>query len=286
VGLAKASAGDGIAEGIDETSVQLTVPARAENVAVVRHAFAGLAAAMEMDPETIADLKTIVTEACMNVVVHAYEGKDGPLEVRAWPEDNKLVIAVRDYGTGVRPLVDPRRESLRLGLPLIAALSESFEISGAPGHGTEVTMRVPLTANGKTPEAEGTPAFATVGETQLRVPAGDLVAPVLSRVVAMYAARADFSVDRLSDAILLSDAISANGPDEFLDGTARIAIAEEEGAFVVRVGPLEAGAGQRLIEGMKIPELDASLEGLADEIRVEEAEDGERLVMRVANPAP
>jgi serine/threonine-protein kinase RsbW len=272
-------------EGSEETSVQLTVPARAENVAVVRHAFAGLAAAMEMDPETIADLKTIVTEACMNVVVHAYEGKDGPLEVRAWAEEDKLAIAVRDYGTGVRPLVDPRRESLRLGLPLIAALSESFEISGAPGHGTEVTMRVPLTANGK-PAGAGTPAFATVSETQLRVPAGDLVAPVLSRVVAMYAARADFSVDRLSDAILLSDAISANGPDEFLDGTARIAIAEEEGAFVVRVGPLEAGAGQRLIEGMKIPELDASLEGLADEIRVEESEDGERLVMKIANPTP
>jgi serine/threonine-protein kinase RsbW len=268
---------------MDESSVQLTVPARAENVAVVRHAFAGLAAAMEMDPETIADLKTIVTEACMNVVVHAYEGKDGPLEVRAWPDDDELVVAVRDYGNGVRPLVDPRRESLRLGLPLIAALSSSFEISGAPGHGTEVTMRVPLGTNGSAPQ-EPPPTALVVGEAQLRVPAGDLVAPVLSRVVAMYAARADFSVDRLSDAILLSDAISANGPDEFLDGTARIAIAEEEGAFVVRVGPLEAGAGQHLLDGMRIPELDASLEGLADEIRVEDAEDGEFLVMRVANP--
>ena len=268
---------------MDESSVQLTVPARAENVAVVRHAFAGLAAAMEMDPETIADLKTIVTEACMNVVVHAYEGKDGPLEVRAWPDEDELVVAVRDYGNGVRPLVDPRRESLRLGLPLIAALSSSFEISGAPGHGTEVTMRVPLGTNGGAPE-EAPPTAVTVGETQLRVPAGDLVAPVLSRVVAMYAARADFSVDRLSDAILLSDAISANGPDEFLDGTARIAITEEEGAFVVRVGPLERGGGQRLLDGMKIPELDASLAGLADEIRVEEADDGERVVMRIANP--
>jgi serine/threonine-protein kinase RsbW len=268
---------------MDESSVQLTVPARAENVAVVRHAFAGLAAAMEMDPETIADLKTIVTEACMNVVVHAYEGKDGALEVRAWAEEDDLVVAVRDYGNGVRPLVDPRRESLRLGLPLIAALSSSFEISGAPGQGTEVTMRVPLGTNGSTAQ-EAPPTVVTVGETQLRVPAGDLVAPVLSRVVAMYAARADFSVDRLSDAILLSDAISAHGPDEFLEGTARIAIAEEEGAFVVRVGPLEQGAGQRLLDGMKIPELDASLEGLADEIRVEEGDDGERLVVRIANP--
>ena len=265
-----------------ERSVQLTVPARAENVAVVRHAFAGLAAAMEMDPETIADLKTIVTEACMNVVVHAYEGEEGPLEVRAWPENGDLVVNVRDYGNGVRPLVDARRESLRLGLPLIAALSASFEISGAAGRGTQVTMRVPLETNGPLPEASA--PVEMVDETQLRVPAGDLVAPVLSRVVAMFAARADFSVDRLSDAILLSDAISANGPDEFPNGTAQIAIAEEDGAFVVHVGPLESGAAQRLLDGMRIPELDASLEGLADEIRVDDGEDGERLVMRIANP--
>jgi hypothetical protein len=100
----------------------------------------------------------------------------------------------------------------------------------------------------------------------------------------MFAARADFSVDRLSDAILLSDAISANGPDEFPDGMAQISIVEEPDAFVVEVGPLEAGAGQRLLDGMRIPELDASLEGLADELRVEGDDGGERLVMRVANP--
>lgn len=267
-----------------DPSVQLTVPARAENVAVVRHAFAGLAAAMDMDPETIADLKTIVTEACMNVVVHAYEGEEGPLEVRAWPENGDLVLAVRDYGNGVRPLVDPRRESLRLGLPLIAALSASFEISGAPGRGTQVTMRVPLASNGAAPAEEVSAPVEIVADTQLRAPAGDLVAPVLSRIVAMFAARADFSVDRLSDAILLSDAISANGPAEFPDGTAQIAISEEDGAFVVQVGPLQSGAAKRLLEGMRIPELDASLEGLADEIRVDDGEDGEHLVMRVANP--
>ncbi|HEX2468187.1 MAG TPA: ATP-binding protein [Solirubrobacterales bacterium] len=265
-----------------DPSVQLTVPARAENVAVVRHAFAGLAAAMDMDPEAIADLKTIVTEACMNVVVHAYEGKEGPLEVQAWPEAGDLVVVVRDYGSGVRPLVDPRRESLRLGLPLIAALAASFEISGAPGRGTEVKMRVPLAANGSSAEIAPQRAEA-LAETQLRVPAGDLVPPVLSRVVAMFAARADFSVDRLSDAILLSDAISAYGPAEFPDGTAQVSISEEDGGFVIHVGPLKSGAAQRLLDGMRIPELDASLEGLADEIRVEEGDGGERVAIRIAN---
>ena len=60
----------------------MLLPAKAENVAVVRHALAGLAEEIGMDEPGIADLKTVVTEACMNVVVHAYEGEPGPLDGR------------------------------------------------------------------------------------------------------------------------------------------------------------------------------------------------------------
>ena len=67
------------------------------------------------------------------------------LEVDAWPEDGCLVVSVRDYGAGIRPLADVEHRSLRLGLPLIAALTDSFEVSGAPGQGTEVRMKVPFT---------------------------------------------------------------------------------------------------------------------------------------------
>src|SRR4029077_1553387 len=68
----------------DNSGLQMSLPARAENVAVVRHALAGLAERLGMDEPSLADLKTVVTEACMNVVVHAYpEGEDGLLEVEA-----------------------------------------------------------------------------------------------------------------------------------------------------------------------------------------------------------
>ena len=59
----------------DRSGLQMSLPARAENVAVVRHALAGLAERIGMDEPGIADLKTVVTEACMNVVVHAYPGR-------------------------------------------------------------------------------------------------------------------------------------------------------------------------------------------------------------------
>jgi anti-sigma regulatory factor (Ser/Thr protein kinase) len=67
--------------------LQITLPARTENVAVVRHALAGLAESLGMEDERIGDLKTIVTEACMNVVVHAYRGEPGPLSVEASPDN-------------------------------------------------------------------------------------------------------------------------------------------------------------------------------------------------------
>jgi serine/threonine-protein kinase RsbW len=262
--------------------VEFALPARAENVPLIRHALAGLAEAVEMDPGEIADLKTVVTEACMNAVVHAYADLDepGPLEVEAWRNGSCLVVVVRDYGRGIRPLADVERRSLRLGLPLIAALTDSFEVSGEPERGTEVTMKVPLSTadrgdgDAPIPEADD--------QTRINVPAGELLSPVLSRVISMFAARADLSVDQLSDAVLLSDAISAQGPAGFRDGTARIAVREEDGAFSLRVGPLGAEGAEGLLRGLRIPSLNASLEDLADDVSVEETDEGEMLALRIS----
>jgi serine/threonine-protein kinase RsbW len=266
-----------------DARVEFSLPARAENVTLVRHALAGVAEAVEMSPSEIADLKTVVTEACMNAIVHAYgEDEVGPLEIHAWIDGDCLAIAVRDFGRGIRPLADVEHRSLRLGLSLIAALTESFEVRAVRGRGTEVTMRVPLSANGDSPVE---PAIPAVDEaTRIKVPAGELLAPVLSRVMSMFAARADLSVDELSDAVLLSDAISAHGAQGFPDGTARIAVTEETGAFNVTVGPLGKGGGKLLLDGLRIPSLDATLEDLAEDVSVEQHGDGELLRLRIGRP--
>ncbi len=57
-------------------------------------------------------------------------------------------MIVRDEGVGIKPQADAERDSLRLGLSLIAALSSSFSISGGLDRGTEVTMRMPLRGGG------------------------------------------------------------------------------------------------------------------------------------------
>jgi serine/threonine-protein kinase RsbW len=268
-----------------EARVEFSLPARAENVPLVRHALAGLAEALEMDPSVVADLKTVVTEACTNVVVHAYDPDDvGPMEVEAWPENGCLLVAVRDYGQGIRPLADVEQQSLRLGLPLIAALTQSFEVRGEVDRGTEVRMKVPISED-STSQIERPADLGQLDETRIGIGVGEAFAPVLSRVISMFATRADFSVDRLSDAVLLSDAISAGGRDGFPDGTARIAVSEEDDLFEVRVGPLVDGGGERLLDVMRIPELGASLETLADEVRVDGSPEGEVLVVRIAASA-
>src|SRR3954465_5175003 len=61
--------------------LSLTLPARAENVAVIRHAIGGLRQALDIDDQTLSDVKLAVTEACTNAVVHAYPEGEGPIEV-------------------------------------------------------------------------------------------------------------------------------------------------------------------------------------------------------------
>lgn len=257
----------------------MVLPAKAENVAVVRHALAGLAEEIGMDELRVADLKTVVTEACMNVVVHAYQGRPGPLSVDAKPDEDGLTVTVRDEGVGIRPQADVDRESLRLGLSLIAALSGSFSISGGLDRGTEITMRLPLRGGGGDP-VEMKPA-PQEERTEVVIDCSELLTPVLVRVVSALAARRDLSIDRVSDAILVSDAIAGAAPERFADGRVRLGLEERAAGIDLRLGPMEPGAAADIRRDLEVPDL-GSLEALADELTVEKSDDGEYLIIRFA----
>jgi serine/threonine-protein kinase RsbW len=261
----------------------MVLPAKSENVAIIRHALAGLAEEIGMDEPGLADLKTVVTEACMNVVVHAYRGEPGPLSVEALPDADGLTVVVRDEGFGIRPQAAGDRDSLRLGLSLIAALSGSFSISGGLDRGTEITMRVPLQGggtNGRGDPVEMEPRLAD--RTEMIVDRPELLGPVLARVVGALAARRDLSVDRVSDALLVTDAIAIAAPERFADGRVRLGLDEPDGGVNLRLGPMEAGAAVQIREELELPGVGGSLETLVDELTVEESDDGEYLVIRFA----
>jgi anti-sigma regulatory factor (Ser/Thr protein kinase) len=126
-------------------SLRLRLPARAENVAVVRQALNGVAEGLALEAFTLTDIKIAVSEACTNVVLHAYPDGEGPLLVDAWADGaEELVVVVRDQGSGFTPAARTERAGLGLGLALIASLSREVQIGSEPGGGTEVRMRFRL----------------------------------------------------------------------------------------------------------------------------------------------
>jgi len=253
---------------VSARELRLTLPATAENVIVVRQAVSGLGEALGLSSSRIADLKTVVSEACNNVVLHAYEEGPGPLEVTAEPRSGELEVQVADHGKGFRPRANDGDPSLGLGLPLIAALSDSFVISGGAGHGSRTRIRF----------AYEQPEFASNGnstevpeELELAITPGELVKPVLARVIGALAARAEFSVDRLADTVLLGDAVSSSAGTDFTDGRVGISIKDGDGSLDVRVGPLVEGGGERILGEMDLPGA-GSLRSLASQMEVTKGE--------------
>jgi anti-sigma regulatory factor (Ser/Thr protein kinase) len=268
------------------TGLQIKLPAKAENVAVIRHALTGLAEEIGMDEAAIADLKTVVTEASMNVVVHAYSGAAGPLLVEAEPDTEGLTVKVSDSGAGISPQANSERASLKLGLSLIAALSSSFSISGGLDRGTEVMMRLPLHGGGAGSNGSDDAEISVeTSGAEVTVGRAELLEPVLARLVGALAARRELPVERVSDAVLVTDAIAGAAPGRFADGRVRVGLGESEDRLELRLGPMEKGAGAEIRRELEVPGIGGSLEKLADELAVDESGDGDYLIVRFAGLA-
>jgi len=136
----------------------MELPARAENVGLLRAEVSARAAELGMSASGIADLKTVVSEACANVVNYAYdEDVEGPLEVELVPDGEWLNVFVRDQGGGIRPRPEADVPSLKLGLPLIGVLSRRFDLSSEAGRGTELKIVMPLHAQASWPPRRPAP---------------------------------------------------------------------------------------------------------------------------------
>jgi len=123
--------------------LEITLPARAENVAVVRHAVGGLGDVLELDDQTLSDIKLAVTEACTNSVRHGYSSGEGTVEIVYELQPDRLVVEVADDGPGFDAAGDrPSDENLAeggLGIAIIRAVSDEFEAGDrAAGRGSRL----------------------------------------------------------------------------------------------------------------------------------------------------
>ena len=262
--------------------VRLTLPNLPENVALVRQALTGLAGTIGMDESLLSDIKTAVSEACNNVVLHAYaDGGSGPLDVYVCPSPQGLEVVVTDEGHGIQPRPPERETAMQgVGLSLIQALTQSVEFVGGVGEGTEVRMAfrsdIPLkvpppSGNGSSPDVMPPEADTVVSAC------GPLVAPVLSSVIAVLAARSGFSVERLSDAQLVTDAIAAHPRGAFIGHRVHAGIDTADQRLELRLGPLVTGGSQALVASSAVGGLGPLLEQLTDDVTTEAHDDHEEL---------
>ncbi len=182
-----------------DPDLSLTCPADAENVAVIRRAVTGVARAVGVDEGLVNDVRTAVTEACGNVAVHAYStDAPGMMVVTCTFEHPWLNFRVQDFGSGMQPRVDMEGGSrLRIGLSLISALADRFEIQSSSSTGTEVSVGFDVTRerdenggrNGAVPVRDGVELIA----------AGPLGAEGVAPALVMLGVRSDFDVERLAE---------------------------------------------------------------------------------------
>jgi serine/threonine-protein kinase RsbW len=269
--------------------LRILLPNRAENVTLVRHLLTGIGAVLELEEDLMIDINASVSEACNNVVLHAYGGGEGMMEIYVCPQaDGQLEIVVNDEGGGIQPtLIDSDDEVQGVGLSLIQALTSGVELRGGAGDGTEVRMTFDVGRSVEFPpelDREGKDGIEIPpGETAVAVAAGPLAAPVLGRVVAMLAARADFSLERLSEAEIVTDAIAAHAPAVMLGRHVQVGFEVGERGLILNVGPLEDGGAVKMVGESSVGGMRPILETIPLAADPEPAAEGEILRLELGS---
>jgi hypothetical protein len=124
---------------------------------------------------------------------------------------------------------------------------------------------------------------ALANEAVVRVRSGPLVGAVLGRVVGMLAARAQCPIDRLDDAILLTDAVAAHAPVHAQNLHVHVVVAADDDYLELRVGELRPDGGRRLLADGDLPGVGNVFDRVADDVHAGTSANGEtgELILRL-----
>lgn len=136
-----------INQPLNETKI--TLPSRSANESYARVAVAAFAAALDPTIEELGDIKTAVSEAVTNCIVHAYPNSIGPIYITVSIfENNRVRIRIRDKGCGienVKQAMEPLfttggEERAGLGFAVMESFTDKLKVRSTLGKGTTVTM--------------------------------------------------------------------------------------------------------------------------------------------------
>jgi anti-sigma regulatory factor (Ser/Thr protein kinase) len=227
------------------------------------------------------------------VVLHAYGGHEGPLAVEITIVRDGLDVVVRDHGIGIGPReVDDNHPGRGIGLIVIEALADSCELRAPDvGHGLEVVMRFAVPVAPELPRLTVKEDFqqTTIDATdaiEVAIAPWRLSAPIFDRLVTGLAARAGFSIDRLSDVQLVVDALTARLKRAVVDDRIRLTARTRERGVELRVSPLRTGGATTVVSDSTIGDLGPVIGRLADEVTTSHEPDGEVLAIVLRDRRP
>lgn len=128
-----------------------------ENESFARVVIAAFAVQLSPTLSEIADIKTAVSEAVTNAIVHGYEGTRGLVTLRAVIDDRTLIVEVSDKGRGIRNIpqamepfftTHPEQERSGMGFSVMQTFMDDLCVDSAPGEGTSIRMRKRIHSGG------------------------------------------------------------------------------------------------------------------------------------------
>jgi anti-sigma regulatory factor (Ser/Thr protein kinase) len=272
----------------ESPNVSLALSNQPDNVLLVREVLSAVAETVGVQAPELHDIRTAVTEACNNVVLHAYGGEEGPLAVEVFLAAQTIEVAVRDHGAGIRPHIRSGQETaLGIGLPIIKALSPRVQFSDVAGGGTEVRMEFATPAAHALATPPGRLRGADLDRAQLAVTSGLAIAPaalarnVLPRAICVFAARAHFTTDRISEAQTVAGALVTESAEALSSDQISLTVSVRPRTLELLIGPLASGQAERLIGHTRTDGVAAAIDQLAGEHSITVGEIGETLMLRL-----
>jgi serine/threonine-protein kinase RsbW len=258
----------------DSPTISLRLESSPETLTLVRGMLGGVAELLQLDPELLDDLKTAVSEACNNVVMHAYDGASGPLWVSLFVEAEAIEVTVRDHGRGI-PVLTPSDDRLQgVGIPIMRALAQQTAFRPLKESGTEVWLQFSSQREGRplyklpgaaTPEDGWSDRL--VGDAIVSLSPVSFVGGVLGRLARAMAARARFSLDRFSDVYLVTDAVAAHAVRAASAPRITFGLSTDTRRLELMIGPFRSGTSVELSSGSS-GDVDSALRLLSDELDI------------------
>ncbi len=136
---------------MEQESMTLTMDSLSKNEEFARVAVAVFASRLDPTLEELDDIKTAVSEAVTNAVIHGYQNGEGTIEICARAQaDGLFTVTVKDMGIGIADIkkamepmftTAPEGERSGMGFSFMEAFMDQVEVVSAPGKGTAVTMK-------------------------------------------------------------------------------------------------------------------------------------------------